>query len=153
MATRKLKHESARRIPFLVEEVGSDLVRLDIATGGDSIRDLSRGVKLVMRLAFSSQTTNQPTQVVQRSIRKMSSSLGSASRERPIYFQKQPCPMRQRQVTCQRRRWSRTHVVRPTVPSVEQRELRRYTERPPLLASGSAMSQLGSRQFLRWSKK
>jgi hypothetical protein len=76
MATRKLKHESARRIPFLVEEVGSDLVRLDIATGGDSIRDLSRGVKLVMRLAFSSQTTNQPTQVVQRSIRKMSSSLG-----------------------------------------------------------------------------
>jgi hypothetical protein len=44
-------------------------------------------------------------------------------------------------------------VVRPTVPSAEQRELRRYTERPPLLASGSAMSQLGSRQFLRWRAK
>jgi hypothetical protein len=37
--------------------VNSDLVRLDIAIGGDSIRDLSRRVKLVRRLAFSSQTT------------------------------------------------------------------------------------------------
>jgi hypothetical protein len=78
MATRQAQSTRApRRIPFLVEEVSSDLVRLDIATGGDSIRDLSRGVKLVVKLAFSSQTRiNLHERVVQKSISKMRSSLG-----------------------------------------------------------------------------
>ena len=72
---------------------------------------------------------------------------------KPNCFQKQPRSMRQRQVTCQRRKWSRTHVVGPTLPPAEQRELRTYREWPRLLASGSAISQLGSEQFLRWNNR